>query len=194
MSLPLTRWPSSRSSFLRGRSNTHRGCRHPAGGNVEPAAGFAFHLKDFADARTPPSRRRGSKGGKKNSFSSPAFESSSGLVYFEPRRSFVSLRAPHPTPQPRRIPLLFLISAQTRTHPCTHSSPLNTSAQSRTRPRLSRRPNPLHHSSVSLCSTVTSLASESQWVGGRGGGVVLFSCLRCDAIVAPLEFWHSISF
>lgn len=74
---------------------------------------------------------------------------------------------PHPTPTSPDPTSVSHQRTNTHTHPCTHSSPLNTSAQSRTRPRLSRRPNPLHHSSVSLCSTVTSLASESQWMGGR---------------------------
>lgn len=93
-----------------------------------------------------------------------------------------SARPPHPPTSPDPTSVSHQ-RTNTHTHPCTHSSPLNTSAQSRTRPRLSRRPNPLHHSSVSLCSTVTSLASESQWVGGgRVEGLPFF--LACA--VTPL--------
>lgn len=87
-------------------------------GNVEPMAGLAFHLKDFTDARKPLSRCGGAEG-MKNSLSSPAVESSSGFTYFEPWRSLVFLTTPSLGRQPRRIPLLFLISAQTHTH--THA-------------------------------------------------------------------------
>lgn len=101
VSLPLTRWPSSRSSFLQGRSNAHGGCRHPAG-DVEWAVGFAFHLKDFTDAHTPSSRRGGSNGaeGRKTvSLGEPsnrplASSTSGSLIFLAPFSSLL----PHPLP------------------------------------------------------------------------------------------------
>lgn len=67
-------------------------------------------------------------------------------VYFE--RWLLALPC---LPHPLLDRLLCLISVQTHSQTRTHSAPLNTLAWAYTRPRLSSHPNPLHHSSVSLC-------------------------------------------
>lgn len=131
-SLPLTRWPSSRSSFLRGRSNVHGGCRHPAG-DVEWAVGFAFHLKDFTDAHTPSSRRGGCPTGgvgwgggvirrQKNSFSLQAVRPSSGLVSaLLPHLSHPLSALPAHPPLPPTSPNPTSVSHQCTKHAHTHT-------------------------------------------------------------------------
>lgn len=125
LTLPLTRWPRSRSSFLRGRLNTHGGCRHPAG-DVEWAVGFTFHLKDFTDAHTA-SNRHGGRGFQSRLEAGKRLLFASRLIVFWPRLRAAPLVFLLPTlPSIPRAPNLagshFCFSSNFRqTHAHTHA-------------------------------------------------------------------------